>query len=60
MTSKPNIRDLSLEEMEDLIVGLGKEKYRARQIMKWLYSGQATAFAEMTSLARDFRLRLDD
>ena len=60
VTSKPNIRDLSLEEMEDLIVGLGKEKYRARQIMKWLYSGQATAFAEMTSLARDFRLRLDD
>ena len=60
MTSKPNIRDLSLVEMEGLIVGLGKEKYRARQIMKWLYTGGATTFAEMTSLARDFRLRLDE
>ena len=59
MTTKPNIRDLSLEELEALIVGLGKEKYRARQIMKWLYAGGATTFAEMTTLSRDFRSRLE-
>ena len=59
MTSKSNIRDMSLEEIENLIVGLGKEKYRARQIMKWLYTYGATSFAEMTSLSRDFREWMD-
>ena len=59
MTAKPNIRDMSLEETEALIASLGKEKYRARQIMKWLYAGGATSFAEMTTLARDFRTRME-
>ena len=59
MTAKPNIRDMSLEEIEALISSLGKQKYRARQIMKWLYTGGATSFAEMTTLARDFRTRME-
>ena len=59
MTVLPNIRDLSLEEIEVLIASLGKEKYRARQIMKWLYIGGATSFAEMTTLAREFRTRME-
>ncbi|MBU1964289.1 MAG: 23S rRNA (adenine(2503)-C(2))-methyltransferase RlmN [Proteobacteria bacterium] len=59
MTALPNIRDLSLEEIEVLIASLGKEKYRARQIMKWLYIGGATSFAEMTTLAREFRTRME-
>ena len=32
-----NLKDLSLEELTSLIAGLGKEQYRARQIMRWLY-----------------------
>jgi 23S rRNA (adenine2503-C2)-methyltransferase len=59
MTAKPNVRDLSLEEIEALIAGLGKEKYRGRQIMKWLYGCGATSFAEMTTLAREFRSRME-
>jgi 23S rRNA (adenine2503-C2)-methyltransferase len=59
MTNKPNIRDMSLHEIEALIAGLGKEKYRGRQIMKWLYAGGATSFDEMTTLARDFRARME-
>jgi len=37
----PNLRDLSLKEIEDFIASHGKEKYRARQIMKWLYQRRA-------------------
>lgn len=59
MSEKINIRDLSLEEIEDLIVGLGKEKYRARQVMKALYSG-AASFSEMSTLSKEFRSRLDE
>jgi 23S rRNA (adenine2503-C2)-methyltransferase len=59
MTAKPNIRDMSLEEIEALIASLGKQQYRARQIMKWLYTSGATSFAEMTTLAREFRTRME-
>ncbi len=60
MTEKPNIRDMSLDEIAALIASLGKEKYRARQIMKGLYAAGATTFAEMTTLARDFRARMEE
>jgi 23S rRNA (adenine2503-C2)-methyltransferase len=43
---------MSLSEIEALIGRLGKEKYRARQIMKCLYRKGATSFAEMTALSR--------
>ena len=57
-TRLPNLRDLSLEEIEALISSFGKEKYRARQIMKWLYQHRAASFGEMTNLAKEFRLKL--
>jgi 23S rRNA (adenine2503-C2)-methyltransferase len=60
MTAKPNIRDMSLQEIEELIASLGKEKYRARQIMKWLYAGGATSFDQMTTLAANLRERLKE
>lgn len=58
MVQKPNLRNLSLEEIETLIAGLGKEKYRARQIMKWLYANGAISFSEMTDLSGQFRSQL--
>ncbi len=57
---KPNLKDMSLEELETFISGLGKEKYRARQIMKWLYQLNAGSFAEMTNLSKEFRSRMTD
>ncbi|MCL2669614.1 MAG: 23S rRNA (adenine(2503)-C(2))-methyltransferase RlmN [Syntrophaceae bacterium] len=60
MTKRPNIRDLSLEEIEVHIAALGKERYRARQMMKWLYQGGATSFGGMTTLAREFRASLEE
>jgi len=57
---KPNLKDMSLTEIEDFIASLGKEKYRAKQIVKWLHQHGATTFGEMTSLAGDFRTRLSE
>ena len=54
----PNLNDLSLKEIEGFIARLGKEQYRARQIMKWLYQRRATSFDQMTNLAKDFRTKL--
>ncbi len=55
---KVNLHNLSLQEIENLILSLGKEKYRAQQIMKCLYHQGATSFDEMTTLAQDFRSKL--
>ncbi|MBN1473573.1 MAG: 23S rRNA (adenine(2503)-C(2))-methyltransferase RlmN [Syntrophaceae bacterium] len=56
--SRPNLLDFTLEEMEIFITGLGKEKFRARQIMKWLHQKNISSFEEMTTLSRDFREKL--
>lgn len=55
---KPNLKDLDLPEIETCIAPLGKEKFRARQIMKWLYQHGAETFEEMTNLSKDFRASL--
>lgn len=55
---KPNLRDMSLAEIEEFILSLGKEKYRAKQILKWLYRTGVASFEEMTTLARDFRTKI--
>jgi 23S rRNA (adenine2503-C2)-methyltransferase len=55
-----NIRDLSLEEIEAFISRLGKERYRARQIMKWLYSSGVKSFEEMTTLSKNVRQQLTE
>lgn len=47
------------DEIESFISDLGKEKYRAKQVMKWLYRFGATSFDEMTNLSKDFRTRLN-
>ena len=57
---KRNIRDMSLPEIEALITSLGKEQYRARQVMKWLYQTEATSFSDMTSLSQEFRSRMEE
>ena len=54
----PNLLDFTLEEMEEFISSLGKEKFRARQIMKWLHQSGSVSFEDMTTLSRDFRKKL--
>ncbi len=54
----PNLLDFTLEEMQEFIAALGKEKFRAPQIMKSLYQSGALSFDDMTTLSRDFRAKL--
>lgn len=55
---KVDIKNFCLEDLEAFLQGLGKEKYRAKQIFKWLYQRGATSFDEMTNLSKDFRQEL--
>jgi 23S rRNA (adenine2503-C2)-methyltransferase len=58
--SKVDIKNLSFEELEGFLQGLGKEKYRAKQIFKWIYQKNVTDFDQMTNLSKEFRNDLSD
>lgn len=54
-----DLKNFSLDELEAFITGTGKERFRARQIFKWLYQKDARTFGEMTNLSREFRQELE-
>lgn len=53
-----DIKNMTRDEIESFISSLGKETYRARQIMKWLYQSGVDSFDEMTNLSKDFRAEI--
>jgi 23S rRNA (adenine2503-C2)-methyltransferase len=58
--NKINLKDLSLSDLENLISSLGKEKFRAGQIMKWLYQQGVSSISDMTNLSKEFRQNLEE
>ncbi len=42
-------------ELESLLSGIGKEPYRAGQVMKWIHQGLKDSFADMTNLSKALR-----
>ena len=57
---KVDIKNMSLNELETFIAGMGKEKYRVAQIFKWLYHYRVDNFDEMTNLSKSFREELKE
>ncbi len=50
---------LTLQELSDFAERVGEKRYRGKQLFDWLYSKGALSFSEMTSLAGNFRERLE-
>ena len=57
MTHPLDLKEFTLEELEQLMATWGQSRFRARQVLKWLYKG-VTDFQEMTDIARPFREEL--
>jgi len=49
---------LSRAELAAVLAELGEKPFRARQLWHWIYWRGATDFAAMTTLSKDFRVRL--
>jgi 23S rRNA (adenine2503-C2)-methyltransferase len=58
MTEKPAIQSLDLTEIEAALVARGQPKYRAVQVLRWLYEKRVTSFAAMTDLPAALRADL--
>ncbi len=50
--------DLSLEELTEVMAGLGQPAYRARQVWEWVYKHYAVSFEEMANLPKALREKL--
>ncbi len=52
-----DLKDLTFEELEEFLVGMGERKFRAKQIFAWLHRS-VTSFDEMTDLSVALRKKL--
>ena len=46
-----NIYDFSQQDLENYFLSIGDKKFRAVQILEWLYRKKVTSFDEMTNLS---------
>ena len=53
-----NFYDYTLEELGEILKGLGKEKFRAQQVFKWVYEKRVENYDDMTNVAKAFRAEL--
>jgi 23S rRNA (adenine2503-C2)-methyltransferase len=56
--NQPDLRSLSLQELQVLIDRMGEKPFRAKQLFRWLHFRGAASFGEMTDLPRPFREKL--
>jgi 23S rRNA (adenine2503-C2)-methyltransferase len=50
-----NFYDLTLAQIQNLISGKGKEKFRAQQIFRWVYQKRTTDLDAMSNISKSFR-----
>ncbi len=56
--NQPDLRSLSLQELQVLVDRMGEKPFRAKQLFRWLHFRGAASFEEMTDLPRPFREKL--
>ncbi|MFK5926156.1 MAG: 23S rRNA (adenine(2503)-C(2))-methyltransferase RlmN [Desulfuromusa sp.] len=55
---KIDLKSLTREQLEEFLSEFGKEKYRVKQVLRWIYQRHVTDFEQMTDLAKQFRAQL--
>jgi len=57
-TPLPNIRHLSIAELEAYFESIGDKKFRVKQVYEWIWQKHAHSFEAMSNLSKDLRARL--
>lgn len=60
MSSRRDIRDLLIPEIEQIVAAAGEREFRARQVSNWLYRQRVESFDQMTNLPAALRAHLRD
>ena len=53
-----DIKSMNIEELKELMTGLGEKPFRAKQIYSWLHEHMVTSYEEMTNLPAKLREKL--
>jgi len=53
-----NLRNSSLEEIEQLMKDMGEPKFRAKQVYEWIWQQYAASISDMTNLPKALREKL--
>lgn len=59
-TGRKNIRQLSLQELEQYFETLGEKKFRANQVYEWIWQKAAGSFETMSNLSKELRQKLSE
>lgn len=59
-TVLPNIRHLSINELEEYFQNIGEKKFRVKQVHEWLWQKHAHSFDAMTNLSKELRTKLSE
>ncbi|MDO4450785.1 MAG: 23S rRNA (adenine(2503)-C(2))-methyltransferase RlmN [Moraxella sp.] len=60
LSNKTNLLGLSKGQLEVFFESLGEKKFRATQVMKWIYQFGVSDFYQMTNLSKKLQAVLDD
>lgn len=60
MTTKPDIRSLSLPEMATVFADWNEPRFRAKQVYEWLWAKGASDWEAMTNVSKVLRSKLAD
>lgn len=60
MTTRLDLRSLSLTALETQLAAWGEPRFRAKQTYEWLWTKSATDLAQMTNLPKSLRARLEE
>ena len=52
---RTDLKGMTLPELEEFLARWGKERYRARQLFRWIYQKHADDFSAMTDLSKELR-----
>lgn len=55
-----NLRHLSEQEIEDLVLSLGEKKFRAAQLQEWIWKKNIPSIEYMSNLPKAFREKLQE
>lgn len=58
MAKRPHVFDLTPDELADVVDGLGMPRFRAKQVLEWVYANGVADPAEMTNLSAKDRATL--
>ena len=53
-----DIKALTIEQLNSLMIEIGQPKFRAKQVFKWLHCDCVRSFDEMTNISKELRLKL--